>query len=154
MRRIAQTSFLIGALALAGSAGAPASEQLKSPGTVRITSEQIKVTRVDLGPNGLSPGDVEIMRARLYNKRVTPKAIGHAELVCTFVVRTSRNCSGTYFLPRGKIVVSGPIFYRQLFEFAVVGGTGIYDNVRGYLTVTSLNKKPRRDLCVFRLNIG
>jgi hypothetical protein len=153
MRRIAQTLFLTSVLALFASTEVQASEQLNKPGTIRITSREVKATRVDVGPNGLSPGDVEIMRSLLYNTRVTPKPIGHAEVVCTFVVKTSRNCTGTYFLPQGKIVVSGPIFYRQLFEFAVIGGTGLYANVNGSLTVTSLGKKPQRDLHFFRLTI-
>lgn len=153
MLRIAQTLFLTGLLALLASTAASASEMLKSPGTIRITSREVKTTRVDNGPGGLSAGDVEIERILLYNTRVTPKPIGHGEIVCTFVVKSSRNCNGTYFLPKGKIVVSGPIFYRQLFELAVIGGTGLYDNVRGSLTVTTLGKKPRRDLLVFRLNV-
>jgi hypothetical protein len=153
MRRIAQTLFLTSVLALFASTEIQASEQLNKPGTIRITSREVKATRVDVGRNGLSPGDVEIMRSLLYNTRVTPKPIGHAEVVCTFVVKTSRNCTGTYFLPQGKIVVSGPIFYRQLFEFAVIGGTGLYANVSGSLTVTSLGKKPQRDLHFFRLTI-
>lgn len=154
MQRIVQTLFLAGVLGLLASTAASASEQLKSPGTIRITSREVKSTRVDIGPGGLSAGDVQIERALLYNTRVTPKPIGHSEIVCTFVVKTSRNCTGTFFLPRGKIVVSGSMFYRQLFELAVVGGTGLYDNVRGSLTVTSLGKKPRRDLLFFRLNVG
>jgi len=153
MQRLAQTIALIGILALLGGAGASAAEQLTGPGTIRITSREVKNTRIDVGKRGLSSGDVEIMRALLYNTRVTPKPIGHAEIVCTFIVKTSRNCSGTYFLPKGKIVIAGPIFYRQLFEVAVVGGTGLYDNVRGSLTVTSLGKRPQRDLLVFRLNV-
>lgn len=153
MRRTAETAFVIAAVALLGGAGASASEQLSGPGMIRITSREVKNTRVDVGARGLSPGDVQIMRGVLYNTRITPKPIGHTEIVCTFTVRTSRSCSGTYFLPRGKIVVGGPIFYRQLFELAVVGGTGLYDNVRGSLTVTSLNTRPQRDLLVFRLNV-
>jgi hypothetical protein len=153
MRRTAKTLFLTSGVALFATLQAPAAEQLKNPGTIRITSREVKLTRVDVGPHGLSPGDVEVMRAQLFNTRLTPKALGHSEVVCTFVVKTSRNCSGTYFLPQGKIVVSGPIFYRQLFELAVIGGTGIYDNVRGSLTVTSLGKNPQRDLLFFRLTV-
>ena len=40
---------------------------------------------------------------------------------------------------------------RLLCEFAVVGGTGIYDNARGTLTVTSTSLRPRREVLVFRL---
>jgi hypothetical protein len=153
MQAIVQTTLGAAVAALVVTLGAPASERLSGPGTIRITSRQVADNRVDVGKQGFSVGDVEIMRGLLYNTRITPKPIGHVEMVCTFIVKTSRNCNGTYFLPKGKIVVSGPMFYRDLFEVAVVGGTGLYDNVRGSLTVTSLGKNPRRDLLVFRLNV-
>ena len=78
--------------------------------------------------------------------------IGRGELVCTFVdtVR-SRVCRGTYVLPKGKLVVGGSILYRQFYDLAVLGGTGLYDNARGTLTVTRTHRKPVRDLVVFRL---
>jgi hypothetical protein len=153
MRSIVQTAVAAAVAALVVAVGAPASEQLKGPGTIRITGREVADHRVDVGKQGLSAGDVEIMRGLLYNTRITPKPLGHVEMVCTFTVKTSRNCNGTYFLPEGKIVISGPMFFRDLFEVAVVGGTGLYDNVRGSLTVTSLGKDPRRDLLVFRLNV-
>ena len=94
---------------------------------------------------------MEITRWSLYNTRITPKPIGHAELVCTFTGGNSRSCTGTYALPRGKLVVSGQMLYRQFFQLAVVGGTGLYDNVRGTLTVTALGAKRRGNLVLFRL---
>jgi len=36
-------------------------------------------------------------------------------------------------------------------ELAVIGGTGLYDNVRGTVTSTLLSRNPERDLLVFRL---
>jgi hypothetical protein len=63
----------------------------------------------------------------------------------------SRLCQGTYFLPKGKLVVSGSILFRQVFELAVVGGTGLYDNARGTLTSTRTSKKPYREFLLFRL---
>jgi hypothetical protein len=138
-------------LVLGGTA--TAARSLTGPGTIRITSREIADTRVDVGKPGLSPGDMEIMREQLFNTRITPKAIGHAELVCTFTVKTSRNCQGTFFLPQGKIVVAGPIYFRQLYELAVIGGTGLYDNVRGSVTVTTTSSKPRREVLIFRLTV-
>jgi hypothetical protein len=83
---------------------------------------------------------------------VTTRPIGRSELVCTFVDnRRSRVCRGTYFLPRGKLVVGGSLLYRQFYDLAVVGGTGLYDNARGSLTVTRTARKPVRNLVVFRL---
>jgi hypothetical protein len=145
------TAVLVGAAVLA--AAADAGTTLTGPATVRITSRSVAETRVDVGPKGLSVGDMDILREQLYNTRITPKAIGHAELVCTFTVKTSRYCEGTFFLPKGKIVVAGPIYYRQLYELAVVGGTGLFDNVRGSMTATMTSSKPRREVLIFRLTV-
>jgi hypothetical protein len=79
----------------------------------------------------VSPGDQEIVRARLL-ERGTRTTIGRSELVCTFVdAARSRVCRGTYILPKGKIVVGGSLLYRQFYDLAVLGGTGLYDNARG-----------------------
>ena len=121
------------------------------PATIRIVERVLAVTRIDVGAKGTSPGDTEIVRARLL-ERGTLKTIGRAELVCTFSdgVR-SRVCRGTYILPKGKIVVGGSLLYRQFYDLAVTGGTGLYDNARGTLTITRTHRTPVRDLVVFRL---
>jgi hypothetical protein len=120
------------------------------PATIRITNQQLNLTRVDVGRRGKSPGDTEIIRQRLFDRR--GRVIGRAELMCTFVdSRRSRICRGTYFMPRGKLVVGGSLLYRQFYDLAVVGGTGLYDNERGTMTVTRMATRPVRDLVVFRL---
>jgi hypothetical protein len=150
--RYALGTAVFGAVLLVGP-GAWGGTHLQKPGTIRITSKELKDTVVDLGVRGRSPGDIEVVRELLYNTRVTPKAIGHAELVCTYTVNASRNCNGTYFLPKGKIVVGGAMFYRALYELAVLGGTGLYDNVRGSVIVTLTGEKPRREVLIFRLTV-
>ena len=128
-----------------------ASYALRGPGVIRITDREIAFTRVDIGRPGLSPGDVEVTRRLLFNKRIRRQAIGRSEIVCTIVGGNVRQCDGTYVLPAGKIVGAGEMRYRQFFQLAVIGGTGLYNNVRGTLTVTSLGRRPRRDLVFFRL---
>jgi hypothetical protein len=55
-------------------------------------------------------------------------------------------------LPKGQIVAQGLIGTRLIYQLAVVGGTGLYSNVKGSVTITSLNrKKPVREVLVFRL---
>jgi len=137
------------ALALAGAVSA--STQLDKPGTIKITDRAIERTEVDVGRAGQSAGDVETVRQLLYNKAITPKPIGHSQLICTYIDRDARNCSGTFFMSNGRIMVGGVIGSRLIFELAVLGGTGIYNNVKGTLTVTSLSLKPARELLVFRL---
>lgn len=140
----------VGGLALLGGYAAWAGGTVK-PGTIRITDREIKRTRVDVGTPGVSAGDVESIRHLLYNRRITKKAIGHAELVCTATGNQSMICNGTYFLPKGRIVVGGVISSPLFYELAVLGGTGLYDNAQGTLTVTSLSRKPVQELLVFRL---
>ena len=151
MKRTLQVGIALGGLALFVIAVAPASQALDRPGTIRITTGEHAAETILWRRPGRGPGDVEIIRSLLYNKGVTPRAIGHGEVVCTFTGRRSRVCNGTYFLPRGKIVVAGALVFRQFYEFAVLGGTGLYNNVQGSLTVTTTTPKPRRDILTFRL---
>jgi hypothetical protein len=145
LARLAAAGTLVGVvLALPARA-------LDRPGTISITDSESKHLYVDLGVSGRSPGDIDVYSVLLYNKRITPKSIGHAGMVCTAVSARSQSCNATYFLPRGEIVVSGVISSRLIYILAVVGGTGLYNNVRGTLTVTSLDRKPSKELLVFRL---
>jgi hypothetical protein len=149
MKRTLQFGVALAGLALFVMAVAPAAQALERNGTIRITTREVAHRVIDQGRRGRGPGDLEISRTLLYNKGLTPRAIGHGEIVCTFTGRRSRVCNGTYFLPRGKIVVAGALVYRQFYEVAVLGGTGLYNNVQGSLTVTMT--RPRRDILTFRL---
>jgi hypothetical protein len=121
------------------------------PAVIRVNDRVLADTRVDVGAQGRSPGDMEVVRTRLL-ERGTLDTIGRSELVCTFTdAGRSRVCRGTYILPKGKIVVGGSILYSQFYDLAVVGGTGLYDNARGTLTVTRTSRKPVRNLILFRL---
>jgi hypothetical protein len=137
------------ALIVAGAAAASAS--LTGPGTIRITSRQVSHIHVDSGPRGRGAGDQDFFRQLLFNKRITPKAIGHSDIACTNTGTGSMNCVGTYFLPQGKIMVGGVIGARLFYQLAVYGGTGLYDNARGTLTATYLGGLPPQEFLVFRL---
>lgn len=138
-------------LVLVLGGAAQRADALTGPGLIRITNEEKRFYRVDGGRAGRSPGDQEISWHSLYNKRITPKSIGHSEMICTYLFGTSRQCRVTYFLPRGTLVAGGGMRFRQLYQLAVLGGTGLYDNARGTLTVTRVQRKPRRERVVFRL---
>jgi len=141
------------------SSSVSAAPNLKGPGIIRVTNEQLTSQRVDLGVPGLSPGDLLIVTQLVYNKRITPSAIGHEEMMCTYLGRGgvlgggSRNCQITVFLREGRIIASGAMHNLVLYSLPVVGGTGIYDNVGGTLTVTQLEGARRRQLLLFRLTI-
>jgi hypothetical protein len=140
-----------GLVAAAVAGGSSALFAGTGPATVRITAEGEQITNVDIGPKGQSPGDIQVVRQGLFNRHITAQAIGHSEFACTFTTGRSRLCTGTFFLPKGKLMVMGQLLYRQFYELAIVGGTGLYDNARGTLTMTRLSAKPMKALALFRL---
>jgi hypothetical protein len=140
----------LGALALLNG-WSLSSNAATGPSTIRITNREISRVRIDHGQPGRGPGDIEIIRQNLFNKRIKSSPIGHADFVCTFVTSGTRSCAGTIFLPRGRLVVGGSIRYLDLYELAVLGGTRLYDNARGTLTVIRTTRRPRRDIMVYRL---
>jgi hypothetical protein len=120
------------------------------PAHVRITDIQVSYHLVRPS-NGAVIGSVELIRQRLYNPQISEGSIGRASMMCTYLDRRERSCTATYVLPRGSLVVTGAIDSRLLYEIPIVGGTGLYDNARGTLTVTSTHIRPRREVLVFRL---
>jgi hypothetical protein len=140
-------------VSLATVVTASGSVSLTGPGMIRITDSLVVKTHVDGGKPGQGAGDIDFYRHLLFNKRITPKAIGHSDVTCTNTGTGSLNCFGTYFLPKGKIVVGGVIGSRLFYELAVFGGTGLYNNARGTLTATFLGGRPQREFLLFRLVI-
>ena len=119
--------------------------------TVRITNREISRVRVDAGRPGRGPGDMAIIRQNLFNKRIKSRPIGHADYICTYVTKGTRYCTATFFLPKGRLVAGGSIRFSEFYELAILGGTRLFDNARGTLTVIRTTRSPRRDILVFRL---
>ncbi len=152
MKRTA-IQLVAAAALLAVAAPASGTRALDTPGNIRITDRLVRHTHVDEGKRGPGAGDLDFYRQLLFNHGITASPIGHSDLTCVNTGTGSSNCTGTYFLPRGKIMVGGVIASRLFYEIAVFGGTGIYDNVRGTLTVTYLGGSPAHEFLLFRLGI-
>jgi hypothetical protein len=122
------------------------------PAQIRITDVQMSYALLRGRRGSHGAGSIELVKQSLYNPSLSSKPIGRATLMCTYFDAHDRACSGTYFLPKGALVVTGAIQSRLLYQIAVVGGTGLYDNARGTLTVTSTGLRPkRREVLLFRL---
>ena len=152
MLRILVIALVLAAgAAFVAAATGKVSTAATGPAQIGISGQQTGYSRINVGARRNTPGDMEIVRFRLFNRRVTSRPIGRGELVCTFTNRRSRVCRGTYFLPRGNLVVGGSITFREFYELAVLGGTGLFDNARGSMVATRINRKPRREFLLFRL---
>ena len=148
--RLLAVAALLAGLAVYGSLSSTAAT---GPEFIRITDRQFGYTRVDNGVGGRSPGDQEIIFDKLFNRKITRKSIGTARFLCTFTARTTRVCTATFNLPKGELVASGTVHFRQFYDLAIVGGTGLYDDARGTLTIIRTTRRPRpiRELLYFRL---
>jgi len=120
------------------------------PAQIRITDIQVTYRLVHPA-NGGVPGSVETIMQQLYNPSLSPKPIGRGVMTCTFVDPHDRTCVATYVLPKGTLVVTGALQSRLFYEMPIVGGTGLYDNARGTLTVTATHLRPRHEVLLFRL---
>jgi hypothetical protein len=145
--------FTATGIVVAGVIALPGALALNRPGTVTISASLSKHTHVDVASGRRGAGDIDVYRSLLYNKRIQERPLGHADMICTTISGATQQCNATYFLPRGELVVSGVIFSRLIYILAVLGGTDLYNNVRGTLTVTSVRRAPSWDLLVFRLTV-
>ena len=122
-----------------------------APGLIRLTTKEISRDVVNRGAASRGPGDVVVIRQLLYNKGIRRAPIGHSDMVCTYTGNRSRQCNGTYSLPRGKIIVAGSVRYWEFYKLAISGGTDLYADVRGSETATLYARGPRKEILVFRL---
>jgi hypothetical protein len=136
-----------GSVAIVATSGA---EGAVGPSQIRITDVQVS-DRIARPLGGGHTGTVELIRQRLYNPTISERSIGRSLLVCTFSDGPDRSCVATYILPKGNLVTTGALQSRLLYEIPVVGGTGLYDNARGTLTVTATHLHPRHEVLFFRL---
>jgi hypothetical protein len=116
----------------------------------------VALALVVAGAHALTPGDarIRITGARietrefgaftmrtyaLYNRPAYPGRLGTATVSCLEVAGGMLDCSELLRLSRGTIITRGYVpkaaAYRVL---AVVGGTGLYDNVGGEMTTQPL----------------
>jgi len=116
---------------------------------ITITSQVIKEEKFQR---------LRITAFALYNKNISPYAIGNSILRCTIISRkrtlprNTRTCFAVYRMPLGQIVAAGLVTSSVFYRLAVIGGTGAYANVGGgQLQVVTTQLQPRKDRLFFVL---
>ncbi len=139
------------ALGIIGVLGAVSSASPSSNGdhndkgrsTLTVLTKTAEEKVLDLGPTGLSQGDMRVLNAPLYNESGKEK-VGRLDLFCVVTDPADESsekahmaeCTKTFTLPGGEISVQGVEAYPTLSapapgEDAITGGTGKYTGVRG-----------------------
>ena len=132
---------ITGAVVLVGSllVGVPAAA---GDQPLRLTTEVLRNTDLDLGDPGPSAGDTQVF---LDDVRRDGRSIGTSAGSCTLVefteTRLVGHCATTLTLPRGSITAQGafdenPSEGPAGFVWAVTGGTGRYADAGGELRGT------------------
>jgi hypothetical protein len=143
------TIVVVGGLLAVGSAAFAADRSAESTGkaVVRLTDQQVRITH--FGDDATGGG--YIARMTLFGSSSATRPIGHAVITCMDVGSGEQTCQGSYVLPKGTLETSGILRTRLFYTQAIAGGTGLFDNARGTLTVTARNLSPRREILLFRL---
>jgi hypothetical protein len=118
-----------GALAVAGGSDRSRTTRL----TAQIETQ--KLTVVDTGPTGSSPGDLVLEQDNLTRDG---RRVGTAQVTCSAhtgsLVNGSAQCSGTFYLRQGRLQTQGDarsVNGSVSGAGAITGGTGRYLGVRG-----------------------
>jgi hypothetical protein len=109
--------------------------ELTSPVTIRVQAVGGHAVLLPLNPNKKSFfGDEFVINAPLF-KLGTHDRAGQLHAQCTFMDKAgvAAECTGTFFLHGGKVVVHGPVDFgvKNRTSGAVVGGSGGFRNTRG-----------------------
>jgi hypothetical protein len=136
---------IVGAVVVLGAVGfslgaAPATSGIASPITLTVFEHSKTDKVIDVGKQGDSTGDILTFHNNLYDETDTTK-VGTLQGQC---VRESPRagtweCWWTMSLTDGQVTVEGPFSDMSDTAFAVTGGTGIYENVRGSMQVEAIN---------------
>jgi hypothetical protein len=135
---------LWGAVGFASPKAAAAHHNNDKGRTLTILSKNTEARVVDLGPQGPTHGDIRAVNAPLYNATGKEK-VGRLDLFCVTTDPADEpnekadmaECTATYTLPGGEIVLQGVQAYPKFSEVppegvnAITGGTGKYAGVGG-----------------------
>jgi hypothetical protein len=116
--------------------------------TVSIGRATIEVTSGRIYAES-RPGLLQVSRSQIFDRG--GHLIGSRTLLCWVVVSIRSECRGTFQFPRGNIIVGGVRSSRRSYVLAVLGGTGLYDNARGSLSINQIGDDPKRDRVFIQL---
>jgi hypothetical protein len=128
-----------------------ASAQTDGTETFTLVAKVARVEIVDVGAEGESPGDVVVIKNRLWDENQQNR-VGTNWIECTRNFGAVVTCTlGVEITGRGQLTGTG--FVRQTaesFDFPITGGTGDFANVSGWVHVTA--QPQDQELEEFHLN--
>jgi hypothetical protein len=124
------------AMSIASASAAPKNAATPAARVLHLLSQQKSLKVIDLGKKGPSPGD-QVLETTIERQNGKPVARGF--LNCTGVTVTARGfdvlCHGTLIFRDGQVELGGETNFHEPFTVGITGGTGVYQNAGGQITV-------------------
>lgn len=139
---VRKVSLAVAALLVGGSAFAAGvatgSSGITAPTELTVIEHATHDKIVDVGKEGDSTGDIFTFHNDLYDETDTTKVGGDNGMCVRESPRAGTwECWWTSILPDGQITAEGPYSDNDSsWTYAVTGGTGLYENVRGSMLET------------------
>jgi hypothetical protein len=119
------------------AAGVVAGSEVTGPTTVHVIEHATTDTVIDTGAAGDSAGDLLTFHNAVFDSTDTTR-VGRDQGDCIRIVPgRSWECRFVTRLAGGSLTVEGPFFDTHNSVLAVTGGTGVYRNARGAMTLKS-----------------
>lgn len=115
----------------------PGSADAAREDTLRVIGLSVGEELVDVGPQGMSPGDMLVMNYDFYEpgSEAAGQEVGSAAIVCTFTQRVL-HCNASHRIDaRGDIEIQSRNEAPDEVVGAIVGGTGEFLGARGDVVV-------------------
>ena len=127
-------AFVAGGVVSGGVAAAP---DIAGPMTVHVIEHAKTDTFIDIKGNGDSTGDLLTFHNPVFDATDSTR-VGRDQGDCIRIVPgRSFECRWVTHLAGGSLTVEGPFFDTHNSVVAVTGGTGVYRNARGSMTLKS-----------------
>jgi hypothetical protein len=138
----------LGAIALSAGSLASASANHGFNKNVRLVliEKSTGGTFVDVDKSGSAPtaGDVFIFQSDLFDAATNAK-VGTVEGHCMVITASLSDCDASGILAGGQIRVAGASPDAKVTVLAVTGGTGVYRNVSGQITIETIDDNTSKD---------
>lgn len=138
---------VLGAIALsAGSLASASANHGSNKNALVFIEKSTAGTFVDVDKSGAAPtvGDVFVFQSDLFDAATNAK-VGTVEGHCTVITESLSDCDASGMLAGGQIRVSGASTDATVNVLAVTGGTGIYRNVGGQITIETIDDNTSKD---------
>jgi allene oxide cyclase len=110
--------------------------KVRGPMTIRVVERPATDKVIDTGKNGDSSGDLLTFHNRLFDSH-NAQRVGRDQGDCVRISpkHGTWECRWVSWIEGGSIAVEGPFYDAKDSTMAITGGTGMFRNARGSLTL-------------------